>query len=104
MGSPEDEKERLKREGPVHEVYVDGFWMGKFPVMQKEWELIMGENPSAFKTGDSYPVENVSWDDCQAYIQQLNTRSKHTFRLPTEAEWEYACRAGTTTPFYFFLG
>jgi formylglycine-generating enzyme required for sulfatase activity len=101
MGSPEDEKKRLKHEGPMHEVYVDGFWMGKFPVTQKEWELIMGENPSVFKSGDRYPVENVSWKKCQAYIQQLNTRSKHTFRLPTEAEWEYACRAGTTTPFYF---
>jgi formylglycine-generating enzyme required for sulfatase activity len=101
MGSPEDEKERFKHEGPMHEVYVDGFWMGKFPVTQKEWELIMGKNPSAFKSGDRFPVENVSWDDCQAYIQQLNTHSKHTFRLPTEAEWEYACRAGTTTPFYF---
>lgn len=101
MGSPEDEKERSVDEGPVHAVYVDGFWMGKFPVTQKEWELIMGENPSDFKSGDRYPVEKVSWEDCQAYIQQLNTRSKHTFRLPSEAEWEYACRAGTTSPFYF---
>jgi formylglycine-generating enzyme required for sulfatase activity len=105
MGSPEDEKERSVDEGPVHAVYVDGFWMGKFPVTQKEWELIMGENPSdfksIFKSKNRYPVENVSWEDCQAYIQQLNTRSKHTFRLPSEAEWEYACRAGTTTPFYF---
>jgi formylglycine-generating enzyme required for sulfatase activity len=101
MGSPQDEEGHLAHEGPVHEVVVNDFWMGKYQVNQKEWKIIMGENPSHFKTGDRYPVESVSWDDCQTYIRQLNARSKHEFRLPTEAEWEYACRAGTTTPFYF---
>ena len=81
-------------EKPVHEVCVDGFWMGKYEVTQGEWRKIMGSNPSHFKNGDRYPVEQVSWNDAQAFIQKLNARSGQRFQLPTEAEWEYAARSG----------
>ena len=101
MGSPDSEKERYSDEGPKHRVCVDGFWMGKYQITQGQWQAVMGENPSGFKSGDNYPVENVNWDYAQAFIGKLNKRGKAQFRLPTEAEWEYACRAGTTTPFYF---
>jgi len=75
--------------------------MGQFPVIQQEWEIIMGNNPSHFKSGPNFPVENVSWDDVQSFIEKVNQQSSDRFRLPTEAEWEYACREGTQTPFYF---
>jgi len=101
MGSPSGESMRSDVEGPVHKVCVDGFWMGKYEVTQGQWQKIIGSNPSRFKKGDNYPVEKVSWNDCQEFIEKLNRRSNKTFRLPTEAEWEYACRAGTTTPFSF---
>ena len=81
-------------ESPVHKVCVDGFWIGKYEVTQGQWQQIMGSNPSHFKTGDNYPVEQVSWDDCQVFIDDLNSQSGSTFRLPTEAEWEYAARSG----------
>jgi len=79
-----------------NEVKIDqGFYLGAYPVTQEQWEAVMGNNPSRFK-GESLPVETVSWDDCQVFIQKLKTLSgKHTFRLPTEEEWEYACRAGS---------
>ena len=82
-------------EKPVHEVCLDGFWMGKHEVTQGQWKKIMGSNPS-YKKGDTYPVEEVSWDDAQEFISKLNAKGngKHDFRLPTEAEWEYACRSG----------
>ena len=81
-------------EKPVHEVCVDGFWMGKYEVTQGEWQKIMGSNPSRFKNGDRYPVERVSWNDAQAFVQKLNVRSGQRFQLPTEVEWEYAARSG----------
>ena len=81
-------------EKPVHQVCVDGFWIGKYEVTQGQWEQIMGSNPSHFDSGDNYPVETVSWDDCQIFIDDLNSRSGNIFRLPTEAEWEYAARSG----------
>jgi formylglycine-generating enzyme required for sulfatase activity len=103
MGSPLSEKEREEDEGPLHIVNLTGFWMGQYPVTQAEWQKIMSSNPSRFKNGDDYPVEYVSWRDTQSFIKQLNKRhnDKYSFALPTEAQWEYACRAGTTTPFYF---
>ncbi len=77
-----------------------GFYMGKYEVTQEQWESVMGNNPSKFK-GSDLPVETVSWDDCKQFITKLNDKLKDqlggaVFRLPTEAEWEYACRAGTT--------
>lgn len=80
-------------EKPVHEVCVDGFWMGKYEVTQAEWQRVMGSNPSRFK-GDRNPVEQVSWNDAQEFIKRLNAKGNGTFRLPTEAEWEYAARSG----------
>jgi len=83
-------------EKPVHEVCVDGFWMGKYEVTQGEWQKVMGSNPYSFKKGENYPVETVSWEDAKEFIRKLNSRNGGRFvlRLPTEAEWEYACRSG----------
>jgi len=81
-------------EKPVHKVCVDGFYIGKYEVTQGQWRKLMGNNPARFKKGDNYPVEQVSWDDCQLFVRKLNGQSNKTFRLPTEAEWEYACRSG----------
>ncbi|MEA3348663.1 MAG: SUMF1/EgtB/PvdO family nonheme iron enzyme, partial [Pseudomonadota bacterium] len=81
-------------EKPVHKVCVDGFWIGKYEVTQGQWQKVMGTNPSSFKKGNNYPVEKVSWNDCQEFIKKLNRRSGKNFRLPTEAEWEYAARGG----------
>jgi formylglycine-generating enzyme required for sulfatase activity len=90
MGSNEGGSE----EKPVHEVCVDGFWMGKYEVTQGQWQKIMGNGPSYFKEGDNHPVETVSWSDVQGFINKLNSKGQRGFRLPTEAEWEYACRSG----------
>ena len=78
-------------EKPVHEVCVSDFWLGKYEVTQAQWEAVMGDNPSIFK-GDNLPVEYVSWEEVQKFIQKLNTQTDGKHRLPTEAEWEYACR------------
>ncbi len=101
MGSPEDESEHRRDEVPQHRVIIThGFWMGKYEVTQAQWRVVMGNNPSCF-SGDERPVEQVSWDDCQEFISRLNARVlEGGFRLPTEAEWEYACRAGTTSAFH----
>ncbi|MGE4299015.1 MAG: formylglycine-generating enzyme family protein [Desulfovibrionaceae bacterium] len=93
MGSPTSERYRDGDEGPVHEVCVDGFWLGKYEVTQAEWTKVMGNNPSHFK-GDRNPVEKVSWNDAQEFIRRLNGKGNGGFRLPTEAEWEYAARSG----------
>ena len=103
MGAPNSEKDSYDSERPQHRVTLQPFYMGKYPVTQAQWQAVMGSNPSYFK-GNDRPVEQVSWHDAQAFLK--NFRSLGDFgnltpRLPTEAEWEYACRAGTTTPFYF---
>jgi formylglycine-generating enzyme required for sulfatase activity/predicted Ser/Thr protein kinase len=100
MGSPPGEEGRADDEKQRKVTISKGFWMGKYEVTQAQWKAVMGSNPSDFK-GDNLPVENVSWNDCQEFIKRLNARREGRFRLPTEAEWEYACRAGTTTPYHF---
>ncbi|MCI5224133.1 MAG: formylglycine-generating enzyme family protein, partial [Candidatus Electrothrix sp. AR4] len=94
MGSPPDEEGRRDDEGPVHKVCVDGFWIGKYEVTQEQWQKITGKNPAEFQRGDNYPVENVSRNDAQKFLAELSKKSGRKYRLPTEAEWEYACRAG----------
>jgi len=102
MGSPSNEEGCGTEEAPQHKVTLTkGFYMGVYTVTQEQWKEIMGNNPSNLKGVKNLPVENVSWDDCQEFIKKLQNRDKKPYRLPTEAEWEYACRAGTTTPFYF---
>ena len=95
MGSPTTEEGRFDGEGPQHQVTISkDFWLGKTEVTQAQWQAVMGSNPSYFKGAD-LPVDNVSWEDCQSFIGKLNARAgKDLYRLPTEAEWEYACRAG----------
>jgi formylglycine-generating enzyme required for sulfatase activity len=100
MGSPENESERRDDESPQHQVTVPSFFMGKYPLTQAQYQAIMGNNPSYFK-GNNRPVETVSWDDAVRFCQKLSQRTGKNYRLPSEAEWEYACRAGTKTPFSF---
>ena len=100
MGSPEEEAERYEIESPQHQVKVPGFFMGKYVVTQAQYQAIMGSNPSKFK-GEKRPVEQVSWDEAVEFCKKLSQKTENTYRLPSEAEWEYACRAGTKTPFYF---
>jgi len=86
----------FRDEKPVHEVCVDGFWMGKTEVTQGQWKQIIGDNPAEFKKGDNYPVENVNWLKTRDFLQKLSSMNNaaYEFRFPTEAEWEYACRSG----------
>lgn len=101
MGSPENEIGRRDDGEAQHKVTLTkGFYMGVYTVTQEHWQAIMGDNPSQFKGEEKLPVECISWNDCQKFIQRLREKDKKPYRLPTEAEWEYACRAGTTTPFY----
>lgn len=82
-------------EKPVHKVCITKpFYMGKYEVTQGQWQAIMGNNPSEFKKGNNHPVEQVSWNDIQTFIRKLNAKTGKNYRLPTEAEWEYACRSG----------
>ena len=90
-----------RRDQPQHVVILTkSFYMGKYEVTQEQWEAVMGDNPSNTK-GAKLPVTDVSWEDCQKFIKKLNGVTKGKYRLPTEAEWEYACRAGTTTAYSF---
>ncbi|NES64409.1 MAG: SUMF1/EgtB/PvdO family nonheme iron enzyme [Okeania sp. SIO2D1] len=100
MGSPETEAERIDWESPQQNVDVPEFFMGKYPVTQEQWEAVMGNNPSKFK-GASRPVDTVSWNDATEFCQKLSDRTGKKYSLPSESQWEYACRARTTTPFYF---
>jgi formylglycine-generating enzyme required for sulfatase activity len=109
MGSPEDELERFKSEGPQHKVTVPEFFMGRTLVTQAQWRRVAGfpqvgrslkANLSNFK-GDDLPVEQVSWFEAEEFCLRLSKSTGRRYRLPSEAEWEYACRAGMTTPFHF---
>ena len=116
MGSPETELDRFEYESPQHPVTVPSFFMGKYPITQKQWQIVakweqiekeLKPDPSRFK--DDYegidrwtrPVEQVSWSDAKEFCARLSQKTGREYRLSTEAEWEYACRAGTTTPFHF---
>ena len=100
MGSPENEAKRLDSESPQHQVNVPSFFMGKYPLTQAQYQAIMGNNPAHFK-GNNRPVECVSWNNAVNFCQKLSQKTGKNYKLPSEAQWEYACRAGTTTPFYF---
>ena len=109
MGSPDDELERSESEIPQHPVTVKTFFMGKYPVTQSQWSAVatmpqvnleLNPDPSHFK-GEDRPVENVSWFEAVEFCDRLSHYTGRTYRLPSEAEWEYAVRAGTTTPFHF---
>ena len=100
MGSPSSEDGRFYCETQHRVTLTKGFWLGKYEVTQAQWRSVMGNNPSSFK-GDNLPVENVSWDDCQTFIQKVNAHLSCGARLPTEAEWEFACRAEMTTAYFW---
>jgi formylglycine-generating enzyme required for sulfatase activity len=109
MGSSKDEKGRSNLEGPQHRVrFSQMFWLGKFPVTQAEYQKVIGSNPSKFR-GDNCPVENVSWNDAELFCREITTHAQREgilpedfiFRLPTEAEWEYCCRAGEKTAYCY---
>ena len=104
MGATSEQwSEAESDEKPVHQVTLSSFSIGKYEVTQEEWEAVMGSNPSYFK-GAKHPVEQVSWDDCQQFIRKLNAMTGEHFRLPTEAEWEYAARGGKKSRGYKYAG
>ena len=109
MGSPDDELDRFSDEGPQHEVTIAPFFMGMYPVTQAQWRAVstlpeinqtLKPEPSHFK-GDNLPVEQVSWLEATEFCDRLSIHTDRKIGLPSEAQWEYACRAGTTTPFHF---
>jgi formylglycine-generating enzyme required for sulfatase activity len=102
MGSPTSEAERRDNEGPQHNVTLEAFWLSKYPITQGQYQAIVGSNPAKFK-GDARPVECVSWREAIAFCQRVSTQLNQSFTLPSEAQWEYACRgqASIYTPFYF---
>ncbi|MEM8970388.1 MAG: formylglycine-generating enzyme family protein [Bacteroidota bacterium] len=105
MGSSAPDPLHEPDEAPAHEVSLtDGFFMGVYEVTQQQWQAAMKDNPAVFQTFDdspTHPVEYITWNQTQAFVARLNEQGTGTFRLPTEAEWEYACRAGTTTAYYW---
>lgn len=104
MGAtPEQGSDALVNEKPAHKVTLDSFCIGKTEVTQALWKAVMGSNPSKNK-GDRKPVENVTWNDCQTFISKLNSLTGKNFRLPTEAEWEFAARGGTKSKGYKYSG
>ena len=104
MGATAEMKDPNDDEKPTHRVTLtNDYYIGKYEVTQALWKAVMGKNPSYFK-GDNLPVENVSWDDCQEFISKLNSITGKTFRLPTEAEWEYAARGGNKSRGYQYSG
>ena len=109
MGSPPEELDRDENEAPVHSVKVGSFFMGKYPITQAQWrivasfpkiELEIEPDPANFK-GDDRPLESINWHEAVEFCQRLSRKTGRNYRLPSEAEWEYACRAGTKTPFHF---
>ncbi|MFM6604924.1 MAG: formylglycine-generating enzyme family protein, partial [Dolichospermum sp.] len=109
MGSPENEEQSRGEEKPQHEVTIKPFLMSEYPITQAQWRAVAAlekvdidlvSDPSCFK-GDNRPVECVSWHEAVEFCARLSRIENKVYRLPTEAQWEYACRAGTTTPFYF---
>ena len=115
MGSPEEESERRTNEGPQHLVQLQGFFMSQTPITQAQWREVadwkpnkgerawskkLNPNPSRFN-GEQRPVEQVSWEDAMEFCHRLSQRTGRHYTLPSEAQWEYACRAGTTTPFHW---
>ena len=104
MGATSEQgSEAESDEKPAHQVTLSSFSIGKYEVTQEEWEAVMGSNPSSFK-GMKLPVEQVSWNDCQDFIRKLNQLTGKHFRLPTEAEWEYAARGGSKSRGYKYAG
>src|SRR4028119_1399220 len=104
MGSPTTELQRENNENSQHTVNISPFFMGQYEVTQEQWQVVMENNPSNFKSilrSKKVPVDNVTWDGAVKFCHRLSQKTGKTYRLPSEAEWEYACRAGTTTPFYF---
>ena len=101
MGAPEDDPDSVWGERPQHRVKITTpFYLGQYPVTQTQWQAVMGNNPSQFKGADR-PVETVEWYECKKFCEELSAKTGRVVRLPTEAEWEYACRAGTTTTYSF---
>lgn len=101
MGSPETELYHFENETQHEVIFTEGYWLADTACTQELWVAVMGDTPSNFQ-GSLLPVESVDWDDCQKFLSKLNKEVPELdLRLPTEAEWEYACRAGTTTPFSF---
>ncbi|MFA5258000.1 MAG: SUMF1/EgtB/PvdO family nonheme iron enzyme, partial [Opitutales bacterium] len=110
MGSPEDEAERSSDETQHSVTISKGYWLGKYVVTQAQWQAVMGNNPSFFSgAGGNAPVEQISWDDAMEFCRKLTEKERaaeriplgYEYSLPTEAQWEYACRAGTKTPFHY---
>ncbi|MGB3512029.1 MAG: SUMF1/EgtB/PvdO family nonheme iron enzyme [Microcoleaceae cyanobacterium] len=100
MGAASYEAEKEPYELPQHQVSLDSFYMSKYPITQAQWEVIMGTKPAEFP-GENRPVENVSWYDAAEFCDRLGEKTGTAYRLPSEAEWEYACRGGTTSPYHF---
>ena len=103
MGATSEQQEPGYNEKPTHRVSLSSFYIGKYEVTQALWKAVMGSNPSNWK-GDNLPVENVSWNDCQTFLRKLNAMTGKNFRLPTEAEWEYAARGGNLSRGYQYSG
>ena len=103
MGATSEQQNPEDDEKPTHRVSLSSFYIGKYEVTQALWKAVMGSNPSNWK-GDNLPVENVSWNDCQTFLRKLNAMTGKNFRLPTEAEWEFAARGGNRSRGYQYSG
>jgi eukaryotic-like serine/threonine-protein kinase len=102
MGAPADELDGRNDERPQHLVSItQPFFMSQCPITQAQWQVLMGNNPAHFTGNVNLPVESVNWQDAQEFCRRLSDKTNHSYGLPSEAQWEYACRAGTTTPFHF---